>query len=143
MNTGFQLPSVTRRRFALGTALGAAAFMVAPSRALLAAAAQDVEDLTSLGFPELAITVTDSGFEGVPTETAAGRYLLTVTGKTSNGPASVAFVSPTPIGMSAADFADMLAGMAGPPPDAGGGPAASRCGAGRRESRPARPATSP
>jgi hypothetical protein len=35
--------------------------------------------LASMGFPELAITLTDAGLEGVPAETAAGWYLVTFT----------------------------------------------------------------
>jgi hypothetical protein len=32
-----------------------------------------------LGLPEIAVTITDTAFEGVPAELAAGRYVLTVT----------------------------------------------------------------
>ena len=35
--------------------------------------------LASTGFPELSITLTDAGLEGVPAETAAGWYLVTFT----------------------------------------------------------------
>ena len=36
-------------------------------------------DLAAMGFPELAITMTDTAFEGVPKSTEAGRYLLKLT----------------------------------------------------------------
>ena len=32
-----------------------------------------------LGLPEIAVTITETAFEGVPAELAAGRYVLTVT----------------------------------------------------------------
>jgi len=35
--------------------------------------------LAALGLPELKVTVTDSGFEGLPPQVAAGRYLLSLT----------------------------------------------------------------
>src|SRR5690242_19600300 len=41
--------------------------------------AQAAPDFSGLGYPELAITVTDTGFAGVPATTAAGRYLLRAT----------------------------------------------------------------
>src|SRR5215207_10629982 len=33
----------------------------------------------TMGLPELAITATADGYEGVPSETAAGRYVVTLT----------------------------------------------------------------
>lgn len=110
-------PVVTRRRFTAGAALGAAALALGPSR-LRFAAAQNAGDLASLGLTELKMTVTDTGYEDVPEEVAAGRYLLTVTSKTTDAPGTIAFLSPTPVGMGVSELMDALAGMAGPPPDA-------------------------
>ena len=53
----------------------------------------------------------------MPAETAAGRYLLTVEAKTTEGPGIGAFFGP-PAGMTAGDF---LGAIAGPPPGADGG----------------------
>jgi hypothetical protein len=117
--------SITRRELTLG-GLAAAALTVLPARAIVTAA-QGESDFTSLGYPELKVTITDTGFEGIPSTTAAGRYLLTVTAQTSTQgsldeqPPTVAFLSPTPAGMTAADFLQQF----GPPPtgspEAGGG----------------------
>jgi hypothetical protein len=88
----------------------------------------------ALGYPELAVTITDDGFEGIPDSLPAGRYLVTATGKTTKEaspdqqPPTVAFVSPTPAGVSAADFLNIISGPppsaspeAGGTPEAGGG----------------------
>lgn len=42
----------------------------------------------ALGLPEISVTITDTAFEGVPAELAAGRYVLTVTNalETAGGP---------------------------------------------------------
>ena len=121
---------INRRQFALGSAASLAALGVLPSRIPLASA-QGAADFASLGYPELAITVTTTGFEGVPESTAAGRYLLKLTSSlpasdTSNSGA-IGFMSGTSIGMSAADLMQFLGGIAGPPegtPAAGASPAA-------------------
>jgi hypothetical protein len=113
------------RRTVLRRGGGAAALAVAlaATRGRLARA-QAPTDFSGLGYPELAVTITDNSFEGVPASTAAGRYLLTATNRmtqnTDNG-GIVAFLSGTPVGMSAADLVQFLAGFAGPPP---GSPAA-------------------
>ena len=57
-----------------------------PVKALAQDATPPASDATfsgTLGLPELRITATDSGFEGVPSETAAGRYLVTLTNNSS------------------------------------------------------------
>ena len=113
MHSDFLTRTVTRRQFAAGAVAGAATLALMPARSLFAAA-QTTADLSSLGYPELNVTVTDTGFDGLPESTAAGRYLITVTGKTTKDVANLAFVSPTPIGMSAADLIQAIAGMAGP-----------------------------
>jgi len=77
--------------------------------------------LASLGLPELKITATDTGYEGVPAETAAGWYLVTLS-NTGQGPATADFMQ-LPQGMSIADFQALLKSIAGTP--AAGTPAAA------------------
>jgi hypothetical protein len=87
------------------------------ARAGRLAGAQAATDFSGLGYPELAITVTDTGFTGVPATTPAGRYLLTVTsaGSTAAETAgAVGFVSPTPAGKSADDFIQFVASLGTP-----------------------------
>ena len=67
------------------------------------------------GLPELQITLTDAGFEGVPAETQAGWTVVTFTANNADGGA-VGFVQ-LPEGMTVDDLA-ALAQMA--PPDEGG-----------------------
>jgi hypothetical protein len=74
-----------------------------PSICAASARVKDAGDLASLGYPELKVTVTDTGFEDVPEELPAGRYLLSVTGKTTKDMGAVAFLSPTPARMSASE----------------------------------------
>lgn len=116
---------VTRRQFALGSAAGAALLTFTSARLLAAALPGPTYD--AYGYPTLDLTVTDSGYEGMPTSTAAGRYLVKLTGKNIQQPAAAGFVSP-PAGMSVQDALTALAGMAGPPPSAtpvpGGAPTA-------------------
>jgi len=69
----------------------------------------------TLGLPELAITATDTGFDGVPDTTAAGRYVVTFT-NTAPDEIDLNFMQ-LPDGVTVAD-------LAGPPPAAGGTPAA-------------------
>ena len=61
------------RRISLILSIAAALLLGLPS-----ALAQS-EPLADLGLPELAITLTDAGLEGVPAETPAGRYLVSFT----------------------------------------------------------------
>jgi hypothetical protein len=106
---------VTRRAFTLGTlaaGLGGPAIL---SLVTEQAAAQDATpssatDLASYGFPTLDISITADSFEGVPSETAAGRYLVTTTvaGDVDSGAAS--FVRP-PEGTS---VDDLIAAVQGP-----------------------------
>jgi hypothetical protein len=73
------------------------------------------EPLTDLGLPELAITLTDAGLEGVPAETPAGRYLVNFTNNVSdtgdpfNDSWSVEFVR-LPAGITVDDLAAIFAG---------------------------------
>lgn len=89
--------------------------------------------LAAPGYPELAITITETAFVGAPAELAAGRYLVTVTNalpasETSMGPesAGVGFMQLPPdltaeafIGMMAAPMASPTAGTPASSPDAG------------------------
>ncbi len=85
-----------------------------------------------LGLPEIAIRVTDTAYEGIPSELAAGRYLLTVENATSQMEASVTFMQLAE-GMTLQDFIAAFGPPpsgaaeggtpAGPPPAAGSPPA--------------------
>lgn len=69
----------------------------------------------SLGLPELNVTITQNGFEGIPESLTAGRYLVTATAAEGVDPArAVGFVQPR--GMSVDDFLEALMGGA---PDMG------------------------
>jgi len=48
-------------------------------------AAADALFAETIGLPELRITVTDTGYEGVPSALTAGRYLVTVTNASGGG----------------------------------------------------------
>ena len=78
MSVNLMSRQINRRQFAIGSAASLAAVSFLPSRSLVASA-QSAADFASMGYPELAITVTATGFEGVPESTAAGRYLLKLT----------------------------------------------------------------
>ena len=69
--------------------------------------------LAELGLPVLDVTVTASGFEGIPESLEAGRYLVTVTPAEDTGEdgGGVSFLQPA--GMSAEEFLGLLSG----PPD--------------------------
>src|SRR4051812_44885230 len=83
-----------------------AALLVLPVGIGSVAVAQDASPVSGspfadLGLPELTITATASGYEGIPESLPAGRYLVTLmagddTG--DNGGAGVSFVQPA--GMS-------------------------------------------
>jgi hypothetical protein len=92
---------INRRQFAIGSAASLAALGFLPSRGLIASA-QAAGDLLALGLPELAITMTDTGFDDVPKSIEAGRYLLKLTSKlTSNdNGGAVGLFSPTAAGVS-------------------------------------------
>lgn len=84
--------------------------------------------LTSLGLPELKITATDTGYEGLPATTAAGWYLMTLTVSGKN-PASANFMQ-LPQGMSFADFQALMQSAAGTPAAGATMPAATAMAAG-------------
>src|SRR5215218_10970646 len=70
----------------------------------------------TMGLPELQVQVTDSAFEGLPAETPAGRYLLTLDVQAADG-GSLNFMQ-LPEGMSVDDFMSMLAGPPAASPEA-------------------------
>jgi len=119
MTLEFLSQQITRRQLAFGAA-GVAALTLLPVGSI-AAFAQETTDLSTLGYPELDVTVTDSGFEGVPATTAAGRYLLKVTNSNSDqsgNVGAVAFLSPTPAGLSLDEFMVLLSNTGGGAPQA-------------------------
>ena len=81
------------------------------------AAGKDNLFADTLGLPELAITATTDTFEGVPAETAAGRYVVTLTAAPD-----VEFGAGVEFLMLPEDvtFDDFMAMFAGPPADAAG-----------------------
>lgn len=141
MATGLQSRNVTRRQFVIGTAASAAALALLPTRSLLAEA-QATSDFSALGYSELKVTITDSAYEGIPASLPAGRYLLTATAKTSGqtspdqNPPTVAFVSPTPAGMSANAFLQLLGGGSATPEMEGTPAAGEEQGGGEDEQLP-------
>ena len=89
----------------------------------------------TMGLPELKVQITDTAYEGLPAETPAGRYLLTVEATAAEG-GEIGFMQ-LPEGMTLDDFMTLLAGPpaaspaasigtpmteAGPPEDEGGPP---------------------
>jgi hypothetical protein len=122
---------LTRRSFTAGSLaiiLGGGALASFPSLRLVSA--QEATDLASLGLPTLDVTVTDTGYEGLPEETTAGRYLVNATIPESMAEGGgVAFMSPPP-GMTADEFLSAVgmgggapdaSPMASPPPESGAG----------------------
>jgi hypothetical protein len=74
----------------------------------------------TMGLPELAITATPSSYEGVPAETAAGRYVVTLTAAPGLPfGAGLEFLM-LPEGMTFADFMAILTGEAPATPMASG-----------------------
>jgi hypothetical protein len=121
------------RRTVLTAAVGAAAAMRFGLPGALAQSATPVgEDFFgSLGYPELKVTINDDSFEGIPESIPAGRYLVTAIGNTSapvssdQNPPLVAFLSPTPAGVTADEFLSLFsAPPEGSPSAAGGSPEA-------------------
>jgi hypothetical protein len=109
-------PVLNRREFTLGALVASAAFTFpALSRS---ASAKQTTDLTTLGLPSLDISLSMSGYEGVPESTPAGRYLVTLSIGDDVEEGAVAFVQP-PAGMTAADFlAAVGVGQGGGTPEA-------------------------
>ena len=104
----------TARLFALLLLLAA---LAAPLRT----SAQDTANpFADLGLPEIAITVTDTAFDGAPSELEAGRYVLSVTNSSSSEEdAGVGFVQ-APEGMTAAELIGIMASLSATPEAADG-----------------------
>lgn len=90
---------VTRRQLALGTvaaALGGPALLALLTEQAAAQGATPPAGsaFADLGLPTLDITATASGYEGVPSELAAGRYLVTLTVDSSADYGAVDFIQP-------------------------------------------------
>ena len=109
------------RRSGLSFILALVLFTVGMLPVAVAQNATPASGLADAGLPTLDVSVTASGFEGIPESIEAGRYLVTVTAAEDTGEegGAVAFVQPS--GMSAEEFL----GMMGPPPDETGGDVAS------------------
>jgi len=109
------------RRSGLSFILALVLFTVGMLPVAVAQNATPASGLADAGLPTLDVSVTASGFEGIPESIEAGRYLVTVTAAEDTGEegGAVAFVQPS--GMSAEEFL----GMMGPPPDESGGDVAS------------------
>jgi len=96
-----------------------AALLVLPFGIGSVAFAQDASPVSGspfadLGLPELTITATASGYEGIPASTPPGRYLVTLNAADDTGDmggGGVSFVQPA--GMSGQDFVDALTQMQG------------------------------
>lgn len=124
MKSTFLTKPVTRRQFVLGSAAGATLLSLGAPRVLLAAQAAS-SGLDALGYPTLNLTVSESGYQGMPSSTAAGRYLVRLTGNGINEPAAAGFMSPVTAGKTVQEVISFLASAGGPPPgaspSAGGG----------------------
>jgi hypothetical protein len=79
-------------------------------------AAQEATFADTMGLPELRVQVTDTAFEGLPAETPAGRYLLTLEVEAAEG--GGLNLMQLPEGMSADDFMALLAGPPAASPEA-------------------------
>src|SRR5687768_5736679 len=89
----------------------------------------------TMGLPELRVRITDTAYEGLPAETAAGRYLLTLEVETAEG-GGLNFLQ-LPEGMTFDDFMALLAGPPAASPEAMmGTPGAAGPPEGEGEDRP-------
>ena len=70
----------------------------------------------TMGLPELRVRVTDTAYEGLPAETPAGRYLLTLEIEATEG-GGLGFMQ-LPEGMSVDDFMALLGGPPAASPEA-------------------------
>ena len=101
--------------------LFAVLLLLAALAAPLRTSAQDTANpFAVLGLPEIAITVTDTAFDGAPSELEAGRYVLSVTNSSSSeDDAGVGFVQ-APEGMTAAELIGFMASLSATPEAADG-----------------------
>ena len=92
--------------------------------AVPAAARQDAtpgSGFAGLGLPTLDVTVTASGYEGIPEELEAGRYLVSVTASDDAGDEGGLLSFVQPVGVTAEEFVGATSG----PPDETGADAAA------------------
>ena len=101
--------------------LFAVLLLLAALAAPLRTSAQDTANpFADLGLPEIAITVTDTAFDGAPSELEAGRYVLSVTNsRSSEEDAGVGFVQ-APEGMTVAELIGFMASLSATPEAADG-----------------------
>lgn len=109
---------VTRRTFVASALAMALSIPVLTREVAAQAGTPAAGGLAQLGLPELKVTTTKTGFEGIASSMAAGRYLLSASGEPDT---AVAFVQPTG-GMTVDDFLGFLKGMGQASPASGGTP---------------------
>ena len=108
---------MVRRRSLLATVMAVALLCTG----LVGVAAQEATPAAAtfadtMGLPELRVRATDTAYEGLPAETPAGRYLLTLEVETAEG-AGLNFLQ-LPEGMTFDDFMALLAGPPAASPEA-------------------------
>lgn len=110
------------RRLLTFAALLMALSLFAPTVTAQDATPGAASPFADLGLSTLDITVTATGYEGIPDSIEAGRYLVTISAAEDTGQdgGGVAFIQPS--GMSADEFLGLLAG---PPDETGVGAVAS------------------
>ncbi len=96
----------------LATALAAPA-MGAASQAT--PVTESINPFADLGLSQIDITITDSAFEGVPSELEAGRYVVALTNSTSSEESSGGTFMQLPDGMGFEDFAALVAPVSATP----------------------------
>ena len=99
--------------------------MMAPTATAQEATPGAASPFADLGLPTLDVTVTGTGYEGIPESIEAGRYLVTATAAEHAGEfgGGVAFIQAA--GMTGDEFITMLGEVSGPPDESGVGAAAA------------------
>jgi hypothetical protein len=113
-----------RRRFSV-VALLLALCMSLPAVSAQEATPSGASPFADLGLPTLDITVTGTGYEGIPESLEAGRYLVTVTASEDTGEFGGGVTFLQPAGMTGDEFITMLGELSGPPDESGVGAAAA------------------
>jgi hypothetical protein len=96
---------ITRRTFVASTLAMAVSIPFLTREVAAQAGTPAATGLGQLGLPELRVTITTEGYEGIPLSLPAGRYLVTATGEPET---AVGFLQPT--GMSMDDVLIILQG---------------------------------
>ncbi len=107
---------MVRKGSMVATAVAVIALLFAGIAGVAAQEATPATFSDTMGLPELRVQVTDTAYEGLPSEIPAGRYLLTVEVTASQG-GSLGFMQ-LPEGMSFDDFMALLAGPPAASPEA-------------------------